>query len=167
MNANMNPCRFSSIVSTIVSTMSGAWGITALRIMVGVIFLMHGWEKLYVMGIPATTEFFGELGIPAPMLAAACVAGLELVGGLALIAGLMTRWVAIPLALDMATAIVLVHLPMGFFAADGGFELALLVLISTVMLTLNGSGAFALDTFVELPRLTDALLDDLPLTPTH
>ena len=150
-----------------ISARSGAWGITALRVIVGIIFLMHGWEKLYVMGIPATTEFFGELGVPAPMVAAAAIGALEVIGGLALIGGLLTRLVAIPLALDMATAIILVHLPMGFFAADGGFELALLLLVSAVALVLSGSGACALDSFVGEPRLTTASIDELPLAPVR
>jgi putative oxidoreductase len=163
MDAANTSCPFSRV--------SGAWGVTALRIMIGVIFMLHGWEKLYTAGIPATTEFFGELGIPAPMVMAATVAGLELVGGLALIVGLLTRIVVVPLALDMATAIVLVHRPMGFFAADGGFELALLVLVGALALMLNGSGAFALDSFIEAQPLpstpVDDLPDELPLAPTH
>jgi putative oxidoreductase len=118
---------------------------------------MHGWEKIFSMGIPATAEFFGELGVPVPILAAAGVAGLEVVGGAALIAGLLTRLVAIPLAIDMAVAIVLVHLPLGFFVADGGFELAMLLLIGLVTLAFNGSGALALDCLLGEPCLAAPL----------
>jgi putative oxidoreductase len=159
MNANVKHYLFS--------TQAGAWGITVLRAVVGATFMMHGWEKLYAMGIPATAEFFGELGVPAPTLAAAGVGGLELVGGLALIFGLLTRLVAIPLAADMVTAIVLVHLPMGFFVADGGFEHALLLMVSAVALALNGSGAFALDSFVGMPQAVAERIDEMPLAQTH
>jgi putative oxidoreductase len=148
-----------------IAARAGAWGITALRVIVGVTFLMHGWEKLVLMGVPATAHFFGDLGVPLPLPAAAGVTGLEVVGGLALIAGLLTRWVAIPLALDMATAIVLVHLPLGFFSGDGGYELVLLLLVSSVALALTGSGAFALDGFVGQPRPRAARTDALPAIP--
>jgi putative oxidoreductase len=139
-----------------LSARTEPWGIAALRVVVGLTFLMHGWKKLFDMGIPGTTAFFGDLGVPAPMLAAAGVSALELVGGAALLAGLLTRWVAIPLAFDMLAAIVLFHLPQGFFASEGGYEHVLLLLVSLVALALTGSGAFALDRFVGQPRPSTA-----------
>ena len=122
-----------------------ALGITALRVVVGLTFLLHGWQKLAEMGLPATAAFFAKLGVPAPELAAAMVTAFEIVGGLALLAGFLSRWVAVPLALDMLAAIVLFHLPRGFFVSEGGAELALLLLAGLVALALNGSGALALD----------------------
>ena len=120
------------------------WGIAALRAVVGITFLMHGWQKLFEMGIPGVAGFFGQLGIPAPMMAATLVSLLEFVGGAALLAGLFTRWVAIPLAIDVLTATLLVHLPNGFFAPRG-YELTLLLLGGAVALALAGPGAFAID----------------------
>ena len=63
----------------------------------------------------------------------------------ALLAGFLSRWVAIPLGLDMLAALYLFHLPRGFFVGEGGVELALLLLAGLVTLTLNGSGALSLD----------------------
>jgi putative oxidoreductase len=124
-----------------------AWGIAVLRVVVGLTFLMHGWQKLFEMGIPGVTGFFGQLGVPAPMMAATLVSVLELVGGAALLVGLFTRWVAIPLAVDMLVALLLVHLPAGFFAPDG-YELVLLLLGGSIALALAGPGAFALDRLI-------------------
>lgn len=122
------------------------WGITLMRVMVGIVFLVHGLQKLFVSGIGGTAGFFESLAIPLPMVAAVVVTLVETVGGAALILGLATRWVAIPLAIDMLVATLLVHLPNGFFAVpNGGYELTLLLLIANVSLVLAGAGALALD----------------------
>ena len=128
------------------------WGITALRLTVGFAFMMHGWQKLFEMGIPGVAGFFGQLGVPAPMMAATLVSFLELVGGAALLVGLLTRWVAIPLAIDALVAALLVHLPKGFFVGSGGYELVLLLGVGAVALALTGSGAFAIDRLLAAAR---------------
>ena len=92
--------------------------------------------------------FFGQLGIPAPMMAATLVSLLEFAGGAALLVGLFTRWLAIPLALDALTAKLLVHLPNGFFVSDNGVELVLLLLAGSIALALAGPGALALDRLI-------------------
>jgi putative oxidoreductase len=127
------------------STRTQARGLMVLRVAVGIVFFMHGWQKLFMMGLPGVTGFFGMLGIPAPAVAATVVSFLELVGGAALIAGLLTRWVAIPLAIEMLVATLLVHLPNGFFAMDDGYELVFLLLAGAVTLALAGPGALAVD----------------------
>jgi putative oxidoreductase len=129
----------------------------ALRVVIGVTFVVHGWQKLAMMGLPATAAFFDGLGVPAPLLSAAMVTAVELVGGVALILGFLSRWVAVPLALDMLAALLLFHLPRGFFASAGGVELALLLLVALVTLALTGSGALALDRFVENPSRTSVV----------
>jgi putative oxidoreductase len=121
-----------------------AWGITLLRVTVGVVFLVHGSQKLFVMGVPGVAAFFGELGIPAPLLAAGVVSAVEFLAGLALILGLGTRWVAIPLACIMVVAIVTVHGSQGFFLPRG-YEFVMTLLAANVALALLGSGAAALD----------------------
>ena len=134
------------------------WGIAILRVAIGVTFFMHGWQKLFQMGIPGVAGFMGQMGIPAPMAAATLISILELVGGALLIAGLFTRWVSIPLALDMLVASLLVHLPAGFFAPNG-IELTFLLLAGSVALALAGPGAFALDRLIARPGLGSAGLD--------
>ena len=121
------------------------WGITLLRVVVGVAFFMHGYQKLFQMGVGGVGGFFGSLGLPAPELAALVVSLLELVGGLALIVGLLTRVFGLLLAVDMLVALLLVHLPNGFFMANNGFEFTLLLLAAAVALAVSGPGEASLD----------------------
>ena len=91
------------------------WGITVLRVVVGMVFLVHGGQKLFVFGFGGVAAFLGQVGIPAPGLAAVILTAVESLGGLALLLGLFTRWAAIPLAIVMLVAILTVHLKAGFF----------------------------------------------------
>ncbi|HLH22419.1 MAG TPA: DoxX family protein [Chloroflexota bacterium] len=123
------------------------WGLAVLRVVVGFTFLMHGWQKLFMLGLAGTVAMFGQMGVPVPELTGPLVGALELVGGAALLVGLGTRWLAALLALDMLVAILLVHLPHGFFAPMGA-ELPLVLLGGAAALVLAGPGAFALDRLV-------------------
>ena len=123
------------------------WGITVLRVVVGIVFLAHGGQKLFVWGFGGVAGFLGQVGIPAPMLAAVVVTLVELLGGLALLLGLFTRWAAIPLAINMAVAILTVHLRAGFFLPNG-YEFALTLLAANVALILLGSGEASLDSLL-------------------
>lgn len=120
-------------------------GITLLRVIAGIVFFMHGWQKLVDNGIDGTEQFFDMQGIPLPNLAAIVVTIVEMVGGAALILGVLTRFVAALLAIDMIVASLVVHLENGFFIANGGFELTLLLLTSVIVLSMTGSGALAGD----------------------
>lgn len=119
-------------------------GIALVRVMTGVIFMAHGSLKFFVMGIPATTGFFDQVGVPAPSLMAPFVATLELAGGLALVIGLLTRLAALGLAIDMLVAIVLVRLKGGFFVPNGA-EFELLLCVACVALVVAGAGALSVD----------------------
>jgi putative oxidoreductase len=125
-------------------TQAQGWGITVLRVVVGIVFLAHGGQKLFVWGIGNVAGSFGQMEIPLPMLAAPVVTLVEFLGGLALLAGLWTRWVAIPLAIDMLGAMLAVHLKAGFFLPDG-YEFVLTLLAANVALTLLGSGEASLE----------------------
>jgi putative oxidoreductase len=111
-----------------------------LRLGTGVIIAAHGYQKLFMFGIGGTTQFFAGVGAPLPEITAPLVAILEFAGGIALILGVLTRLVALALAIDMLAALVIVHLPNGFFLPDGiEFVLALLTAFATLALT--GAGA--------------------------
>ncbi len=128
------------------------WGITILRVAVGVIFLPHGGQKLFVWGFGAVAAFLGELGIPMPMLAAVIVTLVEFGGGLALLLGVYTRWAAALLAIDMLVAILTVHIRHGFFLPEG-FEYPLMLLAANLALVFLGSGKCSVDEFLRLRRL--------------
>lgn len=121
------------------------WGLLVLRIAVGVVFAIHGAQKLWMFGIDGTAGFLGSLGIPLPQIAAIVVILVELVGGLALLIGLGTRYVAALLAVNMAVALVTVHLANGFFVDGGGVEFVLVLLAAALFFALNGGGSFAVD----------------------
>lgn len=117
-------------------------GLGILRIATGLVFAAHGYQKFFTMGIDGTTGFFTSLGIPLPGITAILIATLELAGGLALAAGLLTRLIAIPLALDMAGAIFFFH--RGFFVPKG-IEFVGILMVSAIALAIGGPGAFSID----------------------
>jgi putative oxidoreductase len=119
-------------------------GLAILRIVTGIVFAVHGYQKFFQMGIPGVTGFFTSLGAPLPHISAIVVSTLELVGGIALILGFMTRLIAIPLAIDILTAIILFHSKNGFFVPKG-IEFVMLLMASCIALALAGPGAFAVD----------------------
>lgn len=125
---------------------SKSWGDAApliLRVVAGLIFLMHGWQKT------ADVSMFGgvlhSLGVPAPEIFAWIVTILEVGGGLALILGFMTHWISKFFIIIMIVAIFLVHTRHGFFVDKGGYEFALLLLASVSSLMITGAGRWSVD----------------------
>jgi putative oxidoreductase len=123
----------------------GAWAPVVLRVVIGIIFAVHGYQKLALMGVGNVAEFFGGAGIPLPLVSDWIVTLVELLGGIALILGLYTRWVSIPLAIIMLVALLMVHVPNGFFVSEGGFEFVFILLAGLVALAFLGAGPFSLD----------------------
>ncbi len=130
------------------------WGIALLRIVTGIIFFVHGWQKLFTFGYAGTSGAFAGMGVPLPEIAAALVIAVELLGGLALIVGFLTRLVALPLAINMLAALFLIHLSSGFFAQNGGYEFVLLLAAASLSLFFLGAGALALDNLGAVRRVT-------------
>ena len=119
-------------------------GLAVLRIGAGLVFMAHGGQKLFVLGIDGVTAGFTQMGIPLAAVSAPLVALVELLGGLALVVGLLTRLAAVGLAITMLGAILFVHLAAGFFLPNGS-EFALTLLAAAVALALTGAGDFSLD----------------------
>jgi putative oxidoreductase len=132
------------------STTLPSTGLLVLRVVVGGTFVAHGVDKLN--DLSGTEQFFASLDIPAPGLAAPFVSVTETVGGLLLIGGLATPLAAAALATDMLVAILTAHIGEGFFAADGGIELPLLLGGASAAIGLAGAGRFSLDATLDLPR---------------
>ena len=113
-----------------------------LRVAVALVFIAHGYAKLFMMGHGAVTGFFTQVGIPLPGVAAWGVALLEFGGGLALAAGAFTRPLALLLVCNMLGAIGFVVFPKGFV---GGYELEFLLAAGSLTLALAGAGALSVD----------------------
>jgi putative oxidoreductase len=134
---------------------ASSWGLLLLRLVVGVIFVMHGWQKLS-MGFHNVAGFLGSVHIPLPTTAAVVLTIVELLGGIALILGLGTRFAAALLAIDMIVALIKVHASHGFFISNGGVEFPLLLLIANINLVLSGAGALALSSLRKRRNATNA-----------
>lgn len=113
-----------------------------LRIVLGIVFLVHGYLKL--TDIQGTANFFSSIGIPLANLFAYFVALLELFGGIMLILGLIVKLTSVLLIITMVVAMLLVHLPKGFLISKGGYEYVLTILAGLITLTILGAGKFSL-----------------------
>src|SRR6266705_5576673 len=113
-------------------------GIAVLRIVVGVVFLMHGYQKLFKFGFHGVAGMFSHFGIPLPGFFAVVVTLVEFVGGILLITGLATRIPAALIAVDMLVALFVVHFRNGYLKSGG--ELPLLLLAGAICLALSGGG---------------------------
>lgn len=133
-------------------------GLLLGRVALGVIFLAHGLQKLNVWGLDGTTSAFDGMGVPAAGLSAFLVTWLEILGGIALIIGLLTPVFAALLTIDMIGAIFITHVDNGMWVADGGYELVLALGAASLMLAVVGAGKFSADGALasKLPRFVTA-----------
>jgi putative oxidoreductase len=88
------------------------------------------------------------MGVPAAQLVAPAIGFLELLGGAAIILGVLVRPVAALLALGMLGALFLVHAPAGIFADKGGYELVLVLAAGAAALAIVGAGRFSIDALI-------------------
>jgi len=121
------------------------------RITTGIVFVSSGWGKLHNLG--KVTQFFTELGIPAPALQASFVSSVELVGGAALLLGIGTRLASVPLAFTMMVAILTAKRAelMGVTDLFGFVEWTYLALL--LWLAVAGPGRISLDHWLARVRL--------------
>ncbi|MFA5949895.1 MAG: DoxX family protein [Hyphomicrobium sp.] len=119
-----------------------------LRLSLGVLFIAHGLLKVLVFTLPGTAGFFESIGIPG--ILAYPVTAAEIGGGVLLVAGYQTRWVALALVPVLVGA-TLVHLPNGwvFSSPNGGWEYPALWTVLLFVQALLGNGAYAVGTRTE------------------
>lgn len=119
-------------------------GLLVLRVVLGIVFVVHGGQKLFVFGFEGVTGAFAGMGIPMAGLVGPATALVEFFGGLALIAGLLTRLAGLGLAIVMLGAILIAHLPAGFFAPNG-YEFTLTLMAASLALMFAGAGELSVD----------------------
>jgi len=114
------------------------YGPLPIRILAGIAFIAHGIPKL---ADPAMTQgFFGNIGLPPEL--AIPIGLLEVIGGIALLAGLVTRIASILFIIEMIGASIVAKLSEGFV---GGFELDLLLMSVAISLLLTGPGKISVE----------------------
>jgi putative oxidoreductase len=117
----------------------------ATRVLLGVVLIAHGWQKLDQQGFGATADGFESMGIPAPGAAAAFAIAVELGGGALLVLGFLTRAVGVLLVADMAGAFWFAHREAGLFAQDGGWEYVAVLAAFGLVLAAVGAGRISVD----------------------
>lgn len=115
------------------------------RVAIGVVLLAHGWQKYNDYTLDGTTAAFADMGVPAPAAAALFATVVEILGGLALIVGVLTPVFAALNVLNLAGAFVIVHAGNGVFVENGGYELVLALIAGLVVVLILGAGRFSAD----------------------
>ena len=126
-----------------IETRTAPYAALVLRLSLGTMFIAHALLKLVVFTLPGTAQFFQSMGLPGPL--AYAVFATELIGGVLLIAGVGSRWVAaalVPVLLGATWA----HVGNGwlFSAPNGGWEYPAFLTAATIAQALLGNGAYAL-----------------------
>jgi putative oxidoreductase len=131
--------------SQLLNSNNSALAPLLMRFILGVIFIAHGWGKIFGQGNPENfANWLGSMGLEPSYFFAIMAGGAETLGGLCLIIGLFTRVAAANLVIVMGVAIGYVHLDAGLFA-EGGYEFQLLLLVSALFFLIQGPGKLSLD----------------------
>ena len=127
-------------------------GLLIIRLVIGVLFIGHGAQKLFGWfggyGLKGTGGWMESIGIK-PGVPMAFLAGMtELLGGLLFAAGLLTPLAGIMIAGTMVMAISKVHGANGLWATENGYEYNLTIIAVVIGIAIAGPGQYALDAFL-------------------
>ena len=124
-------------------------GLLVLRLVLGVIFIGHGAQKLFGSfggpGLKGTAQGFEQIGLRPGRLMAILAGLAEFLGGILVIWGFLTPLAALALIGVMTVAVLTVHLKNGFFNTNGGYEFNLALAGMALTLLIAGAGAYSLD----------------------
>ena len=133
-----------NVFSTTPSERQLGIGLLVLRIVLGLVFIVHGGQKLFVAGFGGTTQMLSQMNIPAAGLLGPLLAIVEPLAGAALVLGLLTRVAALAVAVDMLSAILLFHRLHGFFVPMG-IEFPMMLSAAGFTLAALGAGPLSVD----------------------
>ncbi|HLZ28032.1 MAG TPA: DoxX family protein [Chloroflexota bacterium] len=123
-----------------------AWGITLVRMMMGIILIVASYEKLSAGGFFGFSASISNFGLPLPQFFGPFITGLELVGGILLLTGLGARWVAILFVCEFAVNVFILKIPrQPPFGGWDSMRIDLMMLATAIALVLVGPGELALE----------------------
>lgn len=123
-------------------------GLLVLRLAVGAVFIAHGWGDASQAGGAATNiANYRDAGIPLPELSAWFGAYMQLLGGIVVLFGALTRLIAVGFAVVMAGALIFVHAgePLVLAQDGSGSGFAFIMLAASLALLGTGAGRFSAD----------------------
>ncbi|MDF2036442.1 DoxX family protein [Cytobacillus oceanisediminis] len=127
-------------------------GLLIIRLVIGVLFIGHGAQKLFGWfgghGLKETGGWFDSIGMKPGVLMALSAGLAELIGGILFALGFLTPLAALMIAGTMIMAIVKVHGPNGLWATSNGYEYNLTLISVAIGIALIGPGRYALDFFL-------------------
>ncbi|HSP14275.1 MAG TPA: DoxX family protein [Thermoanaerobaculia bacterium] len=128
-----------------------------IRLVIGFGFMAHGWAKLS-RGPAGFANLLHQIGVPAPLLTAWVTTFLEILGGAAILIGVLVTYVSVPLVVMMAVAMFTIHVRYGFSAINTigltaagpqfgppGYEVNLLYIAGLLALIVGGPGVLSID----------------------
>ena len=147
---------------------SASVGLLFVRIFAGLLMALHGYPKIlnptaWAGSMSLTVPWTGAAFGPLPEWLQALVAVVEFFGGLALVFGVLTRFAAAGICIDMIVAFVGVELPRNAPVVAPGHTLEpnLMYLVTSFLLFLTGPGAISLDAVLFAPRTTVVVTRDV------
>ena len=126
-------------------------GLLILRLALGLVFIVHGGQKLFMMGMGGTAGMLSQMGVPGASLLGPLLAMVEPLAGVALVIGLLTRLAGLAVAVDMLGAILFFHRLHGFFVPMG-IEFPMMLCATGLALAMLGAGPFSVDHAVPARR---------------
>jgi putative oxidoreductase len=127
-----------------IDSKTAPYAALVLRLAIGVMLIAHASLKIFVFTPAGTIKFFASLGLPEWF--AYFIMAVEMLGGIALILGVLTRWVSLVIAAEFIGIIVTVQGAKGWLFSNpgGGWEFPAFVAAAALALALLGDGAYAL-----------------------
>jgi putative oxidoreductase len=120
------------------------YGATLLRLILGIVYVMHAYLAVGVLGPAGMIDYQAKAGVPFPEIGTWYLILAHGLGGICLVLGILTRWAALANVPVMLGALLFVHLKSGFWAFKNGYEYVLVLLVASVAVAMIGGGALQL-----------------------